>query len=44
MKIELLSDVKIVKKRPYKLADKYKDIVKNEIDSMLKVGIMYPVD
>ena len=44
MKIELLPGAKLVKKRPYKLARKYKDIVKNEIDNMLKVGIIYPLD
>ena len=44
MKIELLPDAKPIKKRPYKLAQKYKNIVKNEIDNMLKVGIIYLVD
>ena len=41
MKIELLPDTKLVKKRPYKLAHKYKDIVKTEIDNMLKARIIY---
>ena len=44
MKIDLLPDAKLVKKRPYKLAHKYKDIVKKEIDHMLKEGIIYLVN
>ena len=44
MKKELLPNARPVKKRPYKLVHKYKDIVKTEIDNMLKVGIIYPVD
>ena len=44
IKIELLPYAKTVKKRPQKLAHKYKDIVKNEIDNLLKVGIVYLVD
>ena len=44
MNIQLLPDVKLVKRRPYKLAHKYKDIVKYEIDNMLKESIIYPVD
>ena len=44
MKIELLPNATPVNKRPYKLAHKYKDTVKNEIDIMLKVGIIYVVD
>ena len=44
MKIELLLDPKPVKKSSYKLAHRYTDIVKNEIDNMLKVGIIYLVD
>ena len=43
MKIELLHEAKPINKRPYKLAHKYNDIVKNQIDNMLKVGIIYPV-
>ena len=35
MKIELLPEATPVKKRPYKLSHKYKEIVKNEIDKML---------
>ena len=33
-----------VKKRPYKLAHKYKDIVKKEIDNMFAAGIIYLID
>ena len=43
MKIELLPYANTIKKRPYKLAHKYKYIVKNEINNMLKVGIIYLV-
>lgn len=44
MKIDLLPDAKPIKKRPYKLAHKYKDIVKKEIYNMLKASIIYLVD
>ena len=44
MKINLILEAKPVKKRPYKLAHKYKDIVKMEIDNMLVAGIIYLVD
>ena len=44
MKIDTKPDVRPVKKRPYKLAHKYKEIVKREIDNMLAVGIIYPID
>ena len=44
MKIDLLLEAIPVKKRPYKLADKYKEIVKTKIDNMLIAGIIYPVD
>ena len=44
MKIELLSNSKPVKKWPYKLVHKYKYISKKEIDNMLDIGIIYPVD
>ena len=37
MKIELLPNTKVVNKIPYKLSQKYKDIVKKEIDNMLVV-------
>ena len=39
MKIDIKPDVRPVKKRPYKLAHKYK-----EIDNMLAAGIIYPID
>ena len=35
MKIDTKPDVQPIKKRPYKLAHKYKEIVKKEIDNML---------
>ena len=44
MKIDTKPDVRPVKKRPYKLAHKYKEIVKKEIDNMLAAGIIYPID
>ena len=44
MKIDIKSDARPVKKRPYKLAHKYKEIVKKEIDNMLAAGIIYPID
>ena len=44
MKIDLLPEATPVKKRPYKLADKYKEIVKTEIDNMLIARIIYHVD
>ena len=44
MKIDLLPEATPVKKRPYKLAHKYKEIVKIEIDNMLTVGIIYHID
>ena len=44
MKIDLLPEAILVKKRPYKLAHKYKEIVKTKIDNMLTVGIIYHVD
>ena len=44
MKIDLLPEAIQVKKRPYKLAHKYKEIVKTKIDSMLTAGIIYPID
>ena len=43
MKIDI-NDARPIKKRPYKLAHKYKEIVKKEIDNMLAVGIIYPID
>ena len=44
MKIDLLLEATPIKKRPYKLAQKYKDIVKIEIDDMLTTRIIYHVD
>ena len=44
MKIDIKPYARSVKKRPYKLAYKYKEIVKKEIDNMLAVGIIYPID
>ena len=44
MNIDLIPEAKPIKKRPYKLAHKYKDIVKSKIDNMLVAGIIYPVD
>ena len=44
MKIDIKPDARLVKKRPYKLAHKYKEIVKKEIDNMLAAKIIYPID
>ena len=44
MKIDIKLDVRPVKKRPYKLDHKYKEIVKKEIDNMLAARIIYPID
>lgn len=44
MKINILPDAKLVKKKTCKLAHKYKDIAKTKIDNMLKDGIIYPID
>ena len=44
MKIDIKPDARPIKKRPYKLAHKYKEIVKKEIDNMLAAGIIYPID
>ena len=44
MKIDIKPDARSIKKRPYKLAHKYKEIVKKEIDTMLAAGIIYPID
>ena len=41
---EMKIDVRAVKKMPYKLAHKYKEIVKKEIDNKLVAGIIYPID
>jgi hypothetical protein len=44
MKIELIPGEKPIKKRPYKLAHKYKPIVQKEIEGMLSDSIIYPID
>ena len=44
MKIDIKPDARSIKKRSYKLAHKYKEIVKKEIDNMLAGGIIYPID
>ena len=44
MKMDLLPEATPMKKRPYKLAHKYKETVKTEIDNMLIAGIIYSVD
>ena len=44
MKIGVLLEATPIKKRPYKLAHKYKEIVKIEIDNMLIAGIIYPIN
>ena len=44
MNININTNSLPVKKRPYKLAHKYKEIVKKEIKNMLTAGIIYPID
>ena len=44
MKIKIKPNARTVKKRPYKLAHKCKEIVKKEIDNMLAVVIIYHID
>lgn len=44
MKIELLPYAKDVKKWPFKLAHKYKDSIKKEIDNMIATRIIYPIN
>ena len=44
MKTAIMLDAKPVKKRRYKLAHKYKDIVEKEIENTLEVEIIYPID
>jgi len=44
MKITLKPDAKSVKKRPYHLNPKYKEKVHLELDKMLMVGIIEPVE
>ena len=44
IKIDRKPKAKPVKKIPYKLAHKYKELVKKDIDDMLVAGIIYPID
>ena len=44
MKIDIKTDAWPVNKRPYKLAHKYKEIFKNDIDNMLTSGIIHPIN
>jgi len=44
MKIELKEGAKPVRKRPYRLNPKYKEKVRKELDRMLDVGIIFPVE
>ena len=44
MKTDILLEETPIKKRPYKLSQKYKEIVKTKIDNMLIAGILYLVD
>ena len=44
MKIDIKPNARPIKKRPYNLNHKYKEIVKKEIDNMLAAGIIYPID
>ena len=44
MKITLKLDVKPVKQLPYRLNPKYKEKVREELDKMLVVGIIEPVE
>ena len=44
MKIPLRPDAKLVKQRPYRLNPRYKEKVKDELDRMLEVGIIDPVE
>ena len=44
MKIKLILGKKPIKKRPYKLAHKYKSFIQNEIKGILQEGIIYSID
>jgi hypothetical protein len=44
MKIPLKSDVRHIKQRPYRMNPIYKQKGKDEIDRMLEVGIIKPVE
>jgi len=44
MKMTLKLDVKAVNQRPYYLNPKYKEKVHEELDKMLKTGIIEPIE
>jgi hypothetical protein len=44
MRIPLKLDEKPIKQRPYRLNPKYKEKVKIELNKMLEVGIIEPVE
>ena len=44
MKIPLNLDVKLVKKKPYRLNMRYKERVKTKIERILDVGIIEPIE
>ena len=44
MKIPLKPDAKPVKQEPYRLNPRYKEKVKDELDRMLDIGIIQPVE
>ena len=44
MKIPLRPDAKPSKQRPYRMNPKYKEKVKEELDHMLNVGIIKPIE
>jgi hypothetical protein len=44
MRIPLKPDARKFKKRPYRLNPKYKEKVKTELDRMLEVGIIEPIE
>jgi hypothetical protein len=44
MKISLKPDARLVKQRPYRLNNKYKEKVKIELDRMLEEGIIELVE
>jgi hypothetical protein len=44
MKIPLRLDARPIKKRPYKMNPIYKKKVRNELDRMLEVGIIEPIE
>ena len=44
VKIQLKTDAKVVKNKPYKLNPKYKEKVRQELDKMLAARIIVPVE